>query len=168
MVGADFNAIEKITGQYDAVTAIDVIEHVPDPYHFLANLTRITSKGGFIIVSSGDTESVPWRIARHRYYYCTIAEHISFINVQWCRTSALRMGLELKRISHFSHSRAGLFQRAREAGKNMLYLFVPSLAAWLRSRGFGRKDVNAHTELLNHPPSWTSAKDHFCVMYRKP
>ena len=167
IVGSNFNALDKIIGKYDAVIAIDIIEHVHNPYLFLVKLSQATREGGLIIVSSGDTESLTWRMAKHRYYYCVLAEHISFINARWCQYASSRLGLELRCIQRFSHSRAGLLQCVSEFGKNMLYFLAPSVAQWFRSKGCGGKDVRAHRELLDHPPNWASAKDHIAVAFKR-
>ena len=167
MVGNNFDALDKMIEKYDAVTAIDIIEHVQNPYLFLVKLTRVVRERGVIIVSSGDTESLTWRMAKNRYYYCVNAEHISFINAQWCRYASLKLGLELMSIRRFSHSKAGLFQCVSEFGKNLIYVLFPTAARWLRSQGFGGMNVNTHKDLLDHPPSYTSAKDHLAVLFKK-
>lgn len=167
IVGSNFNALDKIIGKYDAVVAIDIIEHVHNPYLFLVKLSQATRKGGLIIVTSGDTESFTWRMAKHRYYYCVVAEHISFINLAWCRYVSSKLGLELIGVKRFSHSKTGFSQSALELGKNSIYVLFPPLARWLRSQGFGKKNVNKYKELLDHPPSYTSARDHLAVLFKK-
>jgi 2-polyprenyl-3-methyl-5-hydroxy-6-metoxy-1,4-benzoquinol methylase len=167
MVGNNFDALDKMIEKYDAVTAIDIIEHVQNPYLFLVKLSRVVREGGVIIVSSGDTESLTWRMAKNRYYYCVNAEHISFINARWCRYVSSKLGLELMSVRRFSHSKAGLLQRASEFGKSLIYVLFPPAARWLRSQGFGDKNVNTHKDLLDHPPSYTSAKDHLAVLFKK-
>jgi SAM-dependent methyltransferase len=167
IVGNDFDDLNKMIGKYDAVTAMDIIEHVQDPYLFLVKLSRVVREGGVIIVSSGDTESLSWRMAQNRYYYCVNSEHISFINARWCQYASLRLALELISVRRFSHWKAGLSQRASEFGKNLIYILLPSVARWLRSKGFGDKNVITHKDLLDHPPSYTSARDHFAVLFKK-
>jgi hypothetical protein len=167
MVGNNFDVLDKMIGKYDAVTAIDIIEHVHDPYLFLVKLSRVVREGGVIIVCSGDTESLAWRMAQNRYYYCVNAEHISFINARWCQYASLKLALELMSVRRFSHSKAGLLQCALEFGKNLIYVLSPTAARWLRSQGFGDKNVNTHKDLLDHPPSYTSARDHLAVLFKK-
>lgn len=167
MVGNNFDVLDKMIGEYNAVTAIDIIEHVHDPYLLLVKLSRVVREGGVIIVSSGDTESLTWRMAKNRYCYCVNAEHISFINARWCRYASSKLGLKLVSVRRFSHSKAGLLQCVSEFGKNLIYVLFPPAARWLRSRGFGDKDVNTHKDLLDHPPSYTSAKDHLAVLFKK-
>ena len=168
IIGTDFNELEKLSGSYDGVTALDVIEHVPDPFQFLALLAKVTRPGGTVIISTGNTDALSWRLMGSRYLYCTIAEHISFINKRWCYQAASRLGLQVYRIEKFSHMKVKLPRRVSELFKNMFYLFFPRAAAWLRKKSLaGQVDASIDSSLQNHPPVWVSAKDHFMIMFHK-
>jgi 2-polyprenyl-3-methyl-5-hydroxy-6-metoxy-1,4-benzoquinol methylase len=167
IIGRDFAELESCPGSFDAVTALDVMEHVADPLLFLARLAKATRPKGGIIVSSGNTEALSWRLMGSRYLYCTIAEHISFINPTWCRWAASRLGLHVCRMEKFSHEKAHLRKRAEELIKNMGYRLFPSASAWLRKMHLaGGLDVSADPSLHNHPPVWSSAKDHVLILFR--
>jgi hypothetical protein len=102
-----------------------------------------------------------------RYWYCAIAEHLSFLSPQWCHRAAEKIGFRVERIEFFSHSSSSLKDRVADLGKNVLYRFAPMSAGWLRSRGFGGIDVKEHPNLMYSPPPWMSARDHMIVMFRK-
>ena len=61
-------AIEDLTGTYDLVTAMEVVEHVADPRDFLAALAARLAPGGLMILST------PNRTAWSRLLTITLAE----------------------------------------------------------------------------------------------
>lgn len=168
VIGRDFADVERHPASFDAVTALDVVEHTADPLLFLSRLAQATRPGGVVIVSTGNTEALSWRLMGSRYLYCTIAEHISFINPKWCRWAAPRLGLNVGRMEKFSHERAGVRRRAAQLAKNMGYRLFPAATAWLRRKNLaGRVDASAAPELRDHPPVWSAAKDHLLILFRK-
>jgi len=167
MVARDLEDINA-NHSFDCIVSMDVAEHVADPLTFLKSLAAITKPGGMIILSTGNTEAWSWRIAGSRYWYCHIAEHISFINPTWCNYAAQHLELGVKQISTFSHSDASLLKRARDVVINLTYLSVPALGRLLRKRGIGGINVRQHPSLADVPPGWMSASDHLLVVFQKP
>jgi 2-polyprenyl-3-methyl-5-hydroxy-6-metoxy-1,4-benzoquinol methylase len=167
IIGKDYAVLEKSREDFDVITAMDLIEHVPDPNYLLRLLGNAIKPGGIIIVSTGNTQALSWRLMGSRYWYCTFAEHISFINPAWCHLAAKQDGLTVEKIMNFSHSATNRRRQLEELAKNIAYKLVPSLTTWLRMNGFGGKDAKKYTVLANHPPSWSSAKDHIIVLFRK-
>ena len=80
---------------FEAVTAIDVIEHVPDPNAFLARAYARVRPGGILIVSTGDPQAFAWRVLKSRFWYASFPEHVSFPGraffEQWCARSGARL-----------------------------------------------------------------------------
>lgn len=60
--------VEDLTGQYDLVTAMEVVEHVADPRAFLASLAARLAPGGLLILST------PNRTAWSKLLTITLAE----------------------------------------------------------------------------------------------
>jgi SAM-dependent methyltransferase len=170
IIGDDFDALIDINNLFDIVTSFDVIEHVYNPKAFLKILSGVTKPNGEIIISTGNTMAPSWRLMGSRYWYCGIGEHISFINPDWCEMVANECGLELSGLEYFSHagpSRSTLTNRLKEIGANMAYRFLPFILHYLRKCGVGGRDVKKYHELLDSPPIWSTAKDHFIVKFRK-
>lgn len=90
VVSNDFGNLPTLDLNVDVAMAVDVIEHSLDPRAFLASLAACVRPGGYIIVTTGNTEAPTWRLMGSRYWYCHIAEHMSFISPilgQACRAA---------------------------------------------------------------------------------
>lgn len=97
IVGRDFSKLDDLEMRFDVVIATDVIEHVNNPLQFLESMARITSDNGLVIVSTGNVDSFIWRFMDCRYWYCTIAGHLSFLSPEFCRQAAGKLGLTVER-----------------------------------------------------------------------
>ena len=67
------SAVEDLSGQFDLVTSMEVIEHVADPQAFLRSLADRLAPGGLLILST------PNRTAKSRLLMITIAEGLGQI-----------------------------------------------------------------------------------------
>jgi len=166
IVGHDFDDLPSQSVKVDAVFAIDVIEHTIDPLSFLSELQRLVKPDGHIIISTGNTSSLSWRFMGSRYWYCHIAEHISFINPQWITFACHKMGLTLLNTQKFSHGGGSLLQRLRELLLNVIYRFFPRIFSLIRQLGAGGVDISKYPELKNVPPYWLGANDHFLLILK--
>jgi SAM-dependent methyltransferase len=169
LVSTDFSHMDNVSITFDAVVAFDVVEHMENPQRLLEQLTALTRTDGYIVISSGNTDAASWKFMGSRYWYCTIPEHISFINARWCKNAAEACGLEIVYSVEFSHRPADCRKLAvvEEIAKNILYRCSPGFVGALRSLGFGGLDVKKSRELRLQPPGWMSAKDHLLVLFRK-
>lgn len=169
VVGTDFEHLSGNDAEVDAALAVDVIEHSFDPKAFLASMAACVRPGGFVVLTTGNTESRTWQLMGSRYWYCHIAEHMSFINPTWVKAVAPLLGLELVQLRLFSHSdtAASFKRRAYEASANLVLRFAPALFARLRRSGAGGIDLQRFPGLAHAPPYWMSARDHMLVVLRK-
>lgn len=154
-------------GRYDVIVSLDVIEHVEDPFKFLERLRSLSKPQGVIIIATGNTDAPTWRFMGSRYWYCAMAEHISFINPGWCYLAARRLRMRLEKVVLYSHmGETGSMIRLREAANNIVYKFFPAVAAGARKLGAGRIDVSGKAELGEYPPSFASARDHMIALFQ--
>ncbi|MGR3220980.1 MAG: class I SAM-dependent methyltransferase [Candidatus Anammoxibacter sp.] len=168
IVADNFYDLQTLPDKFNAVIAMDVIEHVEDPLTFLAYLAKNVCSGGLIIISTGNTDACSWKLMKNRYYYCAIGEHISFINPGWLHKAADDLGLNIVRTVMFSHFRFSIFRRINDLSKNLLYIVAPNIASTLRQKGAKIKDGKTHHKLADSPPWWESAKDHMiCLLEKK-
>ncbi|MBI3431380.1 MAG: methyltransferase domain-containing protein [Hydrogenophilales bacterium] len=167
IVGRDFSDLDTLHPPFDVVVAMDVIEHVGNPRTFLASLARATRPGGLIILSTGNTATTPWRLMGGMYWYCSIAEHISFINPRWCEHAAAELRLSIEDLVMFSHEPAKATEAFIQAAANLFYRCLPNLAYTLR-RFHALSQGKACRPACRTPPHWRSARDHLLVAFRVP
>jgi 2-polyprenyl-3-methyl-5-hydroxy-6-metoxy-1,4-benzoquinol methylase len=167
IVGHDFSDLDTLRSPFDVVVAMDVIEHVGNPRAFLASLARATRPGGLVILSTGNTATTPWRLMGGMYWYCSIAEHISFINPRWCEHTAAELGLTVEDLLLFSHEPAQVSEAFVQAAANLFYRYLPNLAYTLR-RHYASSKGKACGPACRTPPHWRSARDHLLVTFRAP
>ena len=163
----NFNELHKISVYFDVVVAFDVIEHTENPMFFLEQMARLTRTNGFIIISSGNTDALTWKISGSKYWYCAIPEHISFINVNWCYFAATKLNLKVEYVERFSHAgKRNLAQFLLDTIENATYLASPSLFRKLRKIKniyLCPKNINN----MNYPPPWGTSKDHLIIFFSK-
>lgn len=65
-------------GQFDAVLAIDVVEHVAEPMPLFKQFSDLLAPGGVLLILTGDNQAPAWKLQRSFYWYCSLPEHVSF------------------------------------------------------------------------------------------
>ena len=127
------SAVEELGSsalKFDLITAVDVIEHVPDPLAFLRTLTRNLAAGGQIVVSTGNSRARIWLLCGPSYYYSYFFEHLSFISPQWWAHVA-NQEFEVTIIDPlFSHQEAQPLGKVRYAQK-LARLGAKMVLSWL-------------------------------------
>lgn len=164
LIGSDFSDLK---GNFGFITAFDVIEHVEDPAIFLRKCLNALRPGGCLLISTGNFDSFTFRMMGSRYWYCTIAEHISFVSPRWFLKHFSEMGCKCEKLITFAHDEASIGRRIKEIFMNALYWIHPSIIGALRRFGLGKKNIAKHPILAETPPGWVSASDHFMVLLRK-
>ncbi|MFC2141475.1 class I SAM-dependent methyltransferase [Acidobacteriota bacterium] len=164
----NISALDEIPIKFDMVTAFDIIEHVENPYNFIASLCRIAKDNSYIIVASGDTEATSWKISKSRYWYCANPEHMSFINIAWCEYVANKLNLQIVHTEIYSHTKKRTMPKyILEIIKNMTYLISPHLFGNLRNLKRQSHHQKNLGQLRNYPPSWMTSRDHLIIIFKK-
>lgn len=164
LIGNDF---AKIEGEFDCITAFDVIEHVQRPREFLVNCLAALRPGGYLVIATGNLDSRTFRFMGSRYGYCTFAEHLSFLSPRWLVGPAITFSYKIENMMVFAHSNPPLGSRIKGAVASLLYRVSPDLFGLLRRFGLGGIDTKLHPELAGTSPGWPGAKDHFMILLRK-
>jgi SAM-dependent methyltransferase len=107
VVAPSIRDLPRIARRFDAVCAVDVIEHVADPLAFLRRARDLVHDGGSIVISTGNADARAWRAFGGRYWYCSFPEHISFVSATWIHSAAAMLDLDVVGITPFRHRQNG-------------------------------------------------------------
>lgn len=129
-----FSALPGLPGRFDAIAAVDVIEHVHQPHRLLEDMAALLEPGGRLVLSTGSIETEAWRRRGGSYWYDCFPEHLSFIGPGWARQQAQRLGLRLLRAEPFRYD-AG-FTADQAAAVAQRFERRARRARW--ARGLGR------------------------------
>jgi 2-polyprenyl-3-methyl-5-hydroxy-6-metoxy-1,4-benzoquinol methylase len=164
------NTIESLGNndqQFGAITLIDVAEHLPRPLDSLRLLTRRLMPGGKLIIFTGNTDALSWRLAGLDYYYSAMPEHVAFMRPSWFYWAASRIGCQVGSIRRLRYQPLSWRKRLDEGLKNLSYITyhqlqrAPFLSTLLSHIPFVRR-VGKWQSVW-----WTSAKDHIFVVLTK-
>ncbi len=84
--------------KFDYITASQVIEHDPDPIAFLNSARQRLRKGGKIILSFPNTDSIYQKIFRNKWLNWHVPYHLSFLTKKSLNIAADKAGLEIRKI----------------------------------------------------------------------
>jgi len=87
-------------GSFDAVTMLDVVEHLTQPAPMFAEARRILKPGGWLVVGTGNWGALTARLAGKQWAYLAIPDHLSFFSV-----SSLGRALAVAGFSRVSFQR---------------------------------------------------------------
>lgn len=112
---------------FDAVTLIDVIEHIAEPGPFLAQAYERLSPGGLLVVSTGDPGNRLWRDwLRSRFWYVSFPEHVSFPSLRFFQLWCAQAGAALTERRVTRYWRSSPAQRALGAAIQAVFFASPA------------------------------------------
>ena len=77
----DFDEINREpSAQFDVISLIEVIEHIPEPAATLALVARLLKPGGLVLLTTGNLDSPVARRHGIHYRYCAPEIHVSLFN----------------------------------------------------------------------------------------
>jgi SAM-dependent methyltransferase len=69
-----------LSGSYDVIVMLDVIEHFRDPRASVARAFELLSPGGLLVIETGDLEA-PWaRLLGERWYFLDPPQHLFYFS----------------------------------------------------------------------------------------
>ncbi len=87
-----------VSGKFDIVASIDVIEHVPDPVDLLRQMVSVMSDDGICVLVTPDVGSLAARIMGARWWHYRIA-HIGYFNTSTLERAMAAVGLKSISVS---------------------------------------------------------------------
>jgi SAM-dependent methyltransferase len=153
--------LDQSQGKFDAILAIDVIEHIVDPMPFFRLTAARLETNGVFLVLTGNTSATSWRMQGSRYWYCSLPEHVSFYNRKSLNFVSKMIGLEGVDYRELCHKRMSIWRWCSDHVKSLLYV------AGNRAKGFGVSSLQKRF-VDRRGPSIESARDHLIYVFRKP
>jgi 2-polyprenyl-3-methyl-5-hydroxy-6-metoxy-1,4-benzoquinol methylase len=89
-------------GRYDAITAFDVIEHMPDPVAFVRRAASWLRPGGAIALTVPNAASLTARLLGRRWFYYAAPDHVHYFSPATVRRLLDPHGFTDVRVSGFS------------------------------------------------------------------
>lgn len=93
-------------GSFDAITLWDVLEHVHDPRHTLADLARLLRPGGLLVLSLPNPDSLEARLLREHWLGWDLPRHLNLFRPRQLRAHLGQFGLRTERIRSPIHGYA--------------------------------------------------------------
>lgn len=87
-----------LTGPFEVVTLIDVIEHVPDPVDLMRRIKSVMAPDGICIVVTPDVSSVAARLMGWKWWHFRAA-HIGYFNKSTLALALEKAGLRVNAIT---------------------------------------------------------------------
>lgn len=111
IIGDDLYAVGGLTERFDAVVAMDVIEHTVDPAQFIRSALALLKDDGMLLITTGDADNPLWKRVKADFWYCLFAEHISFISREWLRRNAHELGYRIAHLQLFTYEPVSLAKK---------------------------------------------------------
>jgi SAM-dependent methyltransferase len=111
LLGADVQTARLDAAHFDAILLLDVLEHLPRPMDALRGLRPHLAERGVLVIATGNTASLPWRLMRRDHWYY-VTEHVCFFSPAWFAWAARELDLQVRLVQKYSHAPAWPARRA--------------------------------------------------------
>ena len=87
----------EIKGEYDVITLIDVIEHVPNPVQLLKDIADHLAPDGVAVLTTPDVEAIAARVLGSRWWHFRVA-HIGYFSEETLARALSAAGLKVLKV----------------------------------------------------------------------
>jgi SAM-dependent methyltransferase len=164
IIGTLESAETPLSG-FDAVTALDVLEHFYSPARAVAAIARSLKPGGLFIFETGTTECRGAALLRSGWYYSNYLEHFQMFNSFSLDRLLSSFGFERLSLAKVYHDEMIYSQVARALARMMPFLVTTLFGCY--SGGWDRLCRAVKAGSLASPPSTgLLEKDHLFGVYQ--
>jgi len=167
VIASSIDKVEGFQGAFDAITMMDVIEHLPEPREAMEKLSGLLRQGGVLLITTGNTDALPWRVLRLGYWYY-FSEHVSFLNKKSFAWLATFLDMDILEVKDFSHKEASAWRRFMQLVEAVAFAMthrknMSSVFTWLCKFIYPLNRAIHWKE----SPETTAWRDHVVVVMRK-
>jgi SAM-dependent methyltransferase len=160
------DVLSGYSSYFKAIVLLDVIEHFLSPLAELKALDSLLAPGGYILISTGNTSALTWKMMRLDYWYY-FPEHVCFFNPRWFNWASEHLALKVVSLKKYALNEGTAWQRLN----HYVPCLVFSIAKKLEQLSFGRIAMGIYP--LSRVGSWKEVpvpyhcRDHIFVVLRK-
>lgn len=96
--------LSNVTGVFDVITMLDVIEHVPDPRAEINRAYALLNSGGILILNTPDAGSLFARVLGKRWHLIVPPEHLYYFNRRNLSRLLEEEGFEVEQVTTIGKS----------------------------------------------------------------
>lgn len=119
--------------KFDAILAVDVVEHFVDPARLLDRLADRLGDRGIIVITTGDADNRWWNRFGANWWYCAFPEHVAFASSGWITQAATTRRFTMLRCDYFRYGELSGVQRALGFVAMLAYGLLPRVVLRIRS-----------------------------------
>jgi SAM-dependent methyltransferase len=155
-----------VHGKFDAVTLVDVFEHLREPHEFLQSLLGCLKPGGLIGISTGDGDYCMTTGDPESFWYWRTPVHLSMFTEQYCRFAERDLGLERVYQARSSHYPISLGLWLKQAAQKLAYEFWrDGKHRWLAPAAYTMPVLRRAKDWEQRPIFWYG-RDHVVTVWR--
>jgi SAM-dependent methyltransferase len=133
----ELNAAE---GTFDLVTAIEVIEHIPDPASLFQQIFKLLKPGGYFLFTTGNSR--PYRDRLTHWDYVNPDIHVSYFNPHNAELALRKAGFHTMPLGYRRGCREiirfKVLKNLRQQNRKLWHALPPwTLMGWLLNHKFG-------------------------------
>ncbi len=150
--------VRQFYGRFDAVVAIDVIEHLVDLRTFFCEAVNILKPSGVVLLATGAIDSIPAG-SRATWNYVVMPEHVVFMSRRLANHIASAFGLQLIKFERYRHGVTSVPQSIRFVARSWISAILRRVPWQILSRRLRQRRGVGWTPTKTH--------DHCLVCWQK-
>ena len=165
LVGDAIDRIQTPVESIGTVVLLDVLEHMREPLQVLQTLGRLLVRGGSVIIFTGATDTLAWRLFGRYYWYSALPEHVTFFSLRWFQWAARTLGMRIRWHRYLSSEPSRKDLWFMQFAKLSLYTLVQRLREFgVPERIFSTVPLIRKIANWRSVPWWQAARDHILVV----